>query len=700
VGRGIFKVAPGSPAFAALLKLWRTESATLGFMPSGGFDDAARAGCLLAAESASGDLSGYVMYRVTGQNVVSIAHLCVAAGYRRSGVARALFNEVRQRCADCYEIRLRCRRDFPASTLWERFGFVAVQDDRGRGRDSTITSWRYELAPLPLFSRLEAGRSGSAVRVAIDANVFLDLDELADGDEESRSLAADWVGEFVELAVTQELFNEINRHGDLSERERQRDRAGRFVQIQRDVMREDATLPRVKALLSTSSKASAVSDARQIAMTIAGGVSFFVTRDADILAAADALDEAFGLQVASPHEIIRRFDELRREEEYRPRRLFFGPDSSVAMARADEIDEITELMHEGQANHEPRRQTLGRLREMFAAPDRYEARRIRQGDELVAAYVLDRITPGRLSVPFFGVASSSLGRTAARHFGDALVSTAAREARQIIHVEDPGLRVSEALADLGFSEEADGWIKLTLPIAVPAESAAEEVERVGASSPPAAQLARRVAAALRAIASGPGLSRARAVDLERALWPAKLTSSGLPCFVVPIQARWAKELFDRELAEGTLFGADPNLALNSENVYYRAARPEIVTAPARILWYVSDDPDYPQSKAIRACSYIDEVVVGLPKDLFRRFKRLGVYEWPDVFALAKLDVTKEIMAFRFSKTEPFLHPIAWSTMQATFRRHTDRGSQLQSPAAISEECFFDFYRQGVGARAA
>jgi hypothetical protein len=169
---------------------------------------------------------------------------------------------------------------------------------------------------------------------------------------------------------------------------------------------------------------------------------------------------------------------------------------------------------------------------------------------------------------------------------------------------------------------------------------------------------------------------------------------------VPIQPRWAKELFDRELAEGTLFGANPSLVLNSENVYYRAARPEVISAPARVLWYVSQDSAYPQSMAVRACSYIDEVIIGRPKDLFRRFKRLGVYEWRDVYAVAKQDVTKEIMAFLFSKTELFARPLAWSVMQEVLRAHAGKGSQLQSPIAISEPCFLDMYRRGARADAA
>jgi len=692
----VVEVASRSPAFDAALKLWRAESATLGFMPEGGFDDAAQAGCLLAAEAPNGSFAGYVMFRRTAQRMAAIVHLCVDPTRRGGGTARDLFEAVKARCFDCYEIRLRCRRDFAASTLWPKLGFVAVADEPGRGREGTLTTWRYEMASLPLLRMLaeSANRTG-AVRAVIDANVFFDLDDLGPGHNESHGLLADWLGEFVELSVTEELFNEINRRADQKDRDRQRGRARRFTQVPRNVAREEAVLPVVRKILAQSDQPSARSDARQVAMTVAAEVTFFVTRDREVLDTADALEEALGVEVMSPHEVVRRFDELRREEDYRPRRLFFGPDVTSTLARAEDVDRLADLMHLGQAAPEPKRRTLGRLRDMMASPDRFQATCIEKDGELLAAYIVERPSPERLMVPFFAVASSPLGRTAARHYAEAVTGLAAGEQRQIVQVAHAGSRVGEALAELGFSLEEDGWIKIALPVVLPPESAANEVERLGSGSPSAAPLATRVANELREIARLPGVARTRAADVERALWPAKLTATGVPSFIVPIQPRWAKDLFDRELAAGTLFGATPNLVLNCENVYYRAARPAVVTAPARVLWYVSDDSTYPQSMAIRACSHIDEVVVGQPKDLFRRFKRLGVYEWSDVFALAKQDVAKNVMAFRFSRTELLHSPISFGAAQDILKSHTGKGSQFQSPIAITEECFLSLYRRGA-----
>jgi len=118
-----------------------------------------------------------------------------------------------------------------------------------------------------------------------------------------------------------------------------------------------------------------------------------------------------------------------------------------------------------------------------------------------------------------------------------------------------------------------------------------------------------------------------------------------------------------------------------------------------VLWYVSDDRRYPESKAIRACSHIDEVLIGTPKLLYSRFRRLGIYQWDDVFGTAKRRIDEVIMAFRFSRTELFERPVSWKSLQATLHTHMGKRSQVQSPMKIPESCFLDLYEQGFRSHA-
>jgi hypothetical protein len=157
-------------------------------------------------------------------------------------------------------------------------------------------------------------------------------------------------------------------------------------------------------------------------------------------------------------------------------------------------------------------------------------------------------------------------------------------------------------------------------------------------------------------------------------------------------SRWSyavSKLFDEHLARQTLFGADVELALNPESVYYRSARQRILDYPGRILWYVSSKGNFDGTMAIRACSRIAEVCVGKPKPMFRRFQRLGVYEWRDVIETARGDIENNIMAIRFHDTE-LLNPVEWDVFQGILKEHGVK-TNLESPIRIPPAVFQAIY---------
>ncbi|HRI72351.1 MAG TPA: GNAT family N-acetyltransferase, partial [Polyangium sp.] len=105
-------VAPNSELLTHVQEMWGVHRSTLGFLPDGGFEEYAKAGTILAAVDASGILLGYVLYRVSRKGIAAITQLCVALDARRCGIARQLFEGMKERVADCYEISLWCRQDF------------------------------------------------------------------------------------------------------------------------------------------------------------------------------------------------------------------------------------------------------------------------------------------------------------------------------------------------------------------------------------------------------------------------------------------------------------------------------------------------------------------------------------------------------------------------------------------------------------
>jgi hypothetical protein len=103
------------------------------------------------------------------------------------------------------------------------------------------------------------------------------------------------------------------------------------------------------------------------------------------------------------------------------------------------------------------------------------------------------------------------------------------------------------------------------------------------------------------------------------------------------------------------------------------------------------DHGYYGVSAVRACSRFDEVVIGKPKALYRRFRNLGIYEEKNVFEVAKNEFNKEIMAIRFSDTELFNKPIFLKTVQEICEKQLT----MQNASYISKESFAKIYTLGI-----
>ncbi|MEH2373952.1 hypothetical protein [Nostoc sp.] len=145
-------------------------------------------------------------------------------------------------------------------------------------------------------------------------------------------------------------------------------------------------------------------------------------------------------------------------------------------------------------------------------------------------------------------------------------------------------------------------------------------------------------------------------------------------------------------ASKKLFGL-LEIALKREVVYYCAKR--AMQAPGRILWYVSKSGTGKNSsytlKAIRACSRLDEIVIGKPKELYRRFRRLGVFDFKDILKIADNDLNKDIMAVKFSDTELFKNPIILEDI----KKMLGRNISVQSSSKITTENFKILYNIGT-----
>lgn len=660
-----------SPHFASVKKLWRSHSDTLGFFPEGAFADYARQDHILVA-LVDAYFAGYLLYRVARDRAV-IAHFCISPNARKAGVARELLRQLRLRTSHLAGILLTCDREFEATSSWPRLGFYFNGEIQGRAkRGSVLYRWWLDYGKPDMFSPT---LSGDTMLAAMDCNVFLDL--VDHEHEETEAMRADWLTPFLTLCYTQELLNDISRNDDDAKRKRRVAEVQQFHMLRCTPDAQQAAEEQLKPLLPAAKTPRDESDFRHVARALAAGADAFVTRDGPLLSCADRVCEACGLLILRPAELVSRIDSIENEQSYE-RRFVAGTRQVAAQLIGCASEPLLEAI---QQHGEKQRIIKAMLDRYIADPRRFQCQQITHMDGSILALTIVDSLSDVLQVPFLRVSAKRQKRTIARAVLTGLVRMAVDSGRKGVLITDASVSdtIRTACADLGFLSVDDGILKivlrgwLSIADAVSAITfAGESIDRLKAALPDAK------------------LDVTVTSSVEHLIRPAKLSDSSLPCFIVAIQPRFAVQLFDERLARETLFGADIDLALNPESVYYRAAKPSGLESPARVLWYVTKDPSYSGTMSIRACSRIVEIVHGAPKALFSRFRRLGVYEWPDVLETADGKLDGEIEAFRFDDTE-LLRPVPWAQFQAILTLHGICNHQLQSPLRISSDAFGEIY---------
>ncbi|MEN8216759.1 MAG: GNAT family N-acetyltransferase [Pseudomonadota bacterium] len=686
----IIAIDEKSPYLDKVIKLGDANNKTLGFLAKGTFHGFAIKKQVLVALDNQNNFLGYLLYGINQKGKFAyIVHLCIETSQRGKGIAKALVNELKKITQDVEGIRVRCRRDYEARKVWPKLGFCAISEMPGRSKHgSTLTIWWFDHGHPTLFTLADEQRIRSKLTVVIDANIFYELQGTPQSanEKESQSLLADWLN--VELCLTSEIYNEIDRREDEIERKREKKIADTsFVRLHSPDDEFQKNCEQLRPLFPKNMSTSDESDLRQLAHSIAAQMLFFVTRDKALLKKSDKIYDNFGMHIISPEYLIIHQDELMREAEYQP--VQFGQ-IKIERVHSQQIslleNEFLNLQWKTKA------QFKQQLQPYLTEPHTFDVKTVQHAGKLMALVIYGRKNPHELEIPVIRLVPNSLSATLARYLVLSTVSESSSEKRVMTKVTNSGLsnEVMDALAENGFVSVNNHWLKANLPIVETAKALASRLSSLNNDLPQASQYFQKLIEAIEATKPNNIL-----LDIERSLWPAKITDIDIPTFIVPIQSDWAMQLFDYKIASQDLFGGVPSLILNVENVYYRASRPSL-SAPARILWYVSKGKGHYQgASAIRACSYLDEIVIDKPKLLYSRFKRLGVYEWKDVLNQAKGNLDQEIMAFRFSKTEVFNHPIHLNELQEFWKKPFGKNFQIQQPTHISNQLFFHLYKMGV-----
>ena len=662
--------ADDRPAVDALM---RRDSKTVGFLPNAALDDYLKRGGALGAKTPDGGLAGYLLF-AAHFNHFRIAQLCVSPPCRGRGVARQLLDALKNVSNGRKYITLTCRHDFPATDVWPRMGFVPLREKAARsGAGHRLVQWYLQLAPDDQLDMFQEKIYDDALAVAVDAQVVFNFDEPeSDKSIPSKSLYTDCSNNVLRLQVTDEIFNEINRNSDPDRRETSRRAAQTLVVLWRNGLPLEHFTNRLRQILPGKGD-SYDSDILHLAIVAASDTDIFVTEDRRIIKKASDIMRAVGVEVISPTDLIIRLHERANAEAY-PSRRISGSDLEWRRLTAAELRRFPVSKFTGGTQKE------GVLREQFHAllsnQEKHTCDVLYLRNE-IAAYRVVEATCDRSRTLLMGGVAPTLDRALIASFlvADTVRRTIRHGASAVIAFPDklqPELLA--ACHEVGFRNCGNRFLRVCIANTLTGEEVLKEIAR-------------------HCPKYRDDLSSIPNHELERRCSPLHLqspTDSG-KYFLVPIQPGYAMSLFDESRAAGDLFGGAPAKLMRWDNVYYRKkTRHKMLRSPSRVLWYVTD-----KQKSVVAVSHLDEVAVGNPRLLFKKYQKKGILNWNDLYKMCDRDPSNEIMALRFSHTFLFSNPVAWSDV-SRFLENADVKPSLPSPMKIPADVFRHIYRLGFG----
>lgn len=675
--------------------LWRKSKKTLGFFPEQALTKYADRGEILGAIDPEENLLGYLLYyrsRKPPTGSVRIIHLCVEEEYRNRGIARQLLASLREETATCSGVSVQCRQDFPAHSLWSKLGFYPLREVDGRA-GLPLTVWWLDYGHPDLVSQAREAELLDKVVVVIDACVFFAIhDEDTSENVESQALLAEWIPNSFAFCVAPELRNEIGRCQDENLRMREMAALRCFGELRASPDELNEARTSLRRLFPEEMRQSDESDLRQLAYCVCCGADTFLTFDPRLLALDEAIYEQYGISIQRPSAFISAINEAVCEHEYRPARLL-GSQMDIRRVKGNELDRLVETFQLSEAG-ERRSSLKERLARILSQPAETSLTVMTAAGQPIFLCSMNASTESYALVEVIRVAGSSVSLTLADFLATFLVREAIAIQARVIRITDPFISraIEESLQNLGFRRIEGQWYRAVLSGIATCEDTTHSLRQIASECVALQSYLDEYASSLLGSCSRQEWSEVS--EIERAIWPARIEQTSIPAYVVPIRPAWAAELFDSSLARARLLPSDPSLILRSENVYYTGVVGSTIESPARLLWYVSHERGILGSKGIRAASTLEEVAIGPAKDVFRRFRRLGVYEWRDVAAIARRN--GDVTALRFGRTVVFPYSISWDGLRDTLRVIENRSSMFQRATRIKTLTFDSLYRQGIG----
>lgn len=683
-----FTVEETSPYFALVKRLWRLNSEALGDFPDSAFFHFAQRGRIIGALNSEEHFIGYLMYRLFPmQGKATVLHICVDSLFRHNGACRVMIDHLIEITRWLQGISLLSHPFSDEESVWPKLGFTVIKNTSHRTWDGKpLNLWWYDHNRPVLLPEKEFLKNREKLKIVLDTDVLYALqDKPEPGQDSSQALIADWLQESILLCLTDETFNTINRHDDRLEQEYRRAFGGKFLRIFIDQSAVRTINQKLDYIFAFSIKDNDESARLNLAGAITAAAPCFVTNNIMILNQAESVYDNFGISILNPLDLILHLNELIRESEYQPFRLQ-GAKVHKDLTHKEKSSLLLNL-----TKGETYKTEIDRALKGTPNENTWTLKDI--NNLPLALMSCTREKPSLLEISVLKLQKGSLLPTLARFCLKRAIQLAYIEGRTLIRFTESQLSPHLALAlyEHGFIPTTRrGWSKCCPPAWTDSSHIViEKLENLSREFRKDREIFQHILNTLQT-----ALDRNDIIaiyELERALWPLKITDLDIPSFIVPIKPDWAMSLLDYRLTEETLFQSAPEFTLKCENAYIRAARSKSLKSPGRILWYVTRGR-VQGSSCIRACSYLDEILIDSPESMFRQFHRLGVYTWQNINSIAKDVRTVELMALRFSGTELLHNPVGLDETQQILKEETGKTSKLMVPVQIPNHCFFRIYQ--------
>lgn len=681
-----------SPYLETVIELGDANKGTLSFLPRGVFLSHASKGLILVALDNKNKCVGYLMYRIAKrEHKIKLLHLCIDPEYRGKKIARKLFEFLKSITQDYRGISLECRRDYNIHGMWEKLGFIALSERKAKTKDRLLTYWCYDFGHRNLFSFNYEQTLKSILCIIIDCKIFQEIYL------ESKALFPDWLESSLNLFITDEVFNYINNLENKAIRQKLKDYASNLDSIAYNQDRFIDICDKLQKFCDNYQLNLVEYELRHLGKAIASDLVIFVTCNDSLLKVANAFYEQFRLSVKSPEEIIIQQEDLLNDKpEYQPIRLARSQLKKYQLTPGEEQDLEKYFIHD---KNETPALFQQQLRLFLNESSKFECNLITRENFPIALVVYKKDKQHELEITLIRIKDCDLASTLAHHLIYSAILRSIEENKQFTKITDSYLQdvVVTAIKSDHFFQFKDSYFRANISIVNTRKNIANYLKKLTNELSKEYNCCNQYADSL--------LTKYEETDIQPLLlaesyfFPAKIIDAEIPTFIIPIKPLWASQLFDENLANQSLFGTvNTELALNIEAVYYKSKYGAKQLKPGisgRILWYVSNN--YRKNRGfsyvgcIRACSRLEEVIIGKPQDLYHRFRDLGIYEFKDIYEVAKNDLGKDIMAIKFSKTELFYNLIYLPKIQETLKNKTS----IQSPVFINKDAFSIIYSLGT-----